>query len=181
MNIKYTYIFILLFPLCARGQYLIGISTVWNDSFKEWTLIAEEESDDGKLEMRWQLRNDWSEWDFDFAGVRGEIFLKRENDNQHWQARGNGDVVNARTVWPGDRSEWQVSYQDIDLTIRTVIRDIADEWVVEDRRYGTFLVYTDWEGDPRDWIIEDNLSEDIPHLMKIMLVHVVLMQSIPRI
>ena len=163
------------------GQYIYGISTEWDDSFKEWIIWAEEEEFDGSLSMRWPLRNDWSEWDFEFSGQRGAFYLKRQNDPEYWEGSMGNQLVSCRTVWPGDRRSWMVVQGDKRMQISTAFGNIADEWIAEDSRYGRLRIFTDWEGDPRDWIIEDELSDEIPLLMKLMMIHIALMQSIPRI
>lgn len=167
--------------LPVNAQILVGVSTQWNDSFKEWNILGETEEDDGTLTMRWPLRNDWSSWDFRFEEIRGELYMRRANDPDYWEGSGDGQLVSCRAVWPGDKREWTVTMADIRIKIRTRFNNIADEWIAEDQRYGSFYMYTDWEGDPRDWIIEDKLSEEVPFLMKIMMMHIVLMQSVPRI
>ena len=165
----------------VSGQTIYGMSTEWNDSFREWIILGEDEDQDGSLEIRWPLRDDWTEWDWDFGGIRGEFYMRRPNDPEAWEGSGDGALVEGRTVWPGDRSRWVVVSGNIRMELGTRYSHIADEWIAEDRKFGRLYIYTDWEGDPRDWVIEDELSEEVPLVMKLLMVHIALMQSVPKI
>lgn len=163
------------------GQRIYGVSTEWNDSFREWIIYGEDEDQDGTLDMRWPLRNDWTEWDWDFADIRGEFYMRRPTDPEAWEGSGDGVIVEGRTIWPGDRGKWVIVSGELRIEIRTRYTNIADEWIVDDRKYGKLRMYTDWEGDPRDWIIEDELSEDVHVVVKLFMIHIALMQSIPKL
>lgn len=167
--------------LSVNAQEILGVRTYWNDDFREWIILAEEEKNDGKLQMMWELRNDWTEWEFDFLHLRGKIEQPRTNDAEFWTLKSGYENITMRTVWPGDRTEWKVSDGFINLVIKTRYNNVGDEWLVNDGKYGDFYIYTEWEGDPRDWLIEDFLEPEVSTLMKIALIHVVLMQSAPRI
>ena len=159
----------------------MGVSTEWDNTFSEWIIFAEDEEDDGKLVMKWPLRQDWSEWEVEFGGIDGELYLRRENDPGLWEGSADNQLITARTVWPGDMSEWIIVQEGIRINLRTRYGNLADEWIVDHPRYGFLRMYTDWEGDPRDWIVEDELSEEIPKLMKLMIIHLVLIQSAPKL
>jgi hypothetical protein len=129
----------------------------------------------------WELRNDWREWEFDYLNIRGKIEQPRSKDNQFWTLKSGYESVTMRTVWPGDYSEWKISDGKISLVVKTRYNNLADEWLVNDPNYGDYYMYTEWEGDPRDWIIEDFLDPNVSLLMKIAVVHIVLMQSSPKL
>jgi len=163
------------------GQSIYGVSSYWNDSFKEWIILAPEEEDDGKLQMMWELRNDWTEWEFEYMGMRGRIEQPNDRQPEYWELKSGYQTVTMRTQWPGDFSEWRIASDSITLVIKTRYNQIADEWVIDDSKYGDFYMYTEWEGDARDWLIKDFLAEEVSLLMKIAIVHIVLLQSVPRI
>ena len=167
--------------LSVNAQEILGVRTYWNDDFREWIIMAEEEKNDGKLQMMWELRNDWTEWEFDFLNLRGKIEQPRTNNPEFWTLKSGYENITMRTIWPGDRTEWKITDGFINLVIKTRYNNIGDEWLVNDSKYGDFYMYTEWEGDPRDWLIEDFLEPEVSTLMKLALIHVVLMQSAPRI
>lgn len=170
----------LLFSLDCFSQYIVGLHSRWEDSFHEWVILGEYEDDDGLLETRWKLKNDWTEWNFTFSGISGDIIMRHKSNPGFWETRSNGLLVTARAIWPQDPTQWQITFGNYKLILKTRFGLIGDEWLVDDEKAGTFYMYTEWEGDPRSWIIEDNLEENIPVLVKIAMIHTVIMQSIPR-
>lgn len=166
--------------LTNTAQEIFGVRTYWNDDFKEWIILAEDEKNDGKLQMMWELRNDWTEWEFNFLDWRGKIEQPREKDHEFWTLKSGYETITMRTSWPGDRTEWKISDGSMSLVVKTRYNNIGDEWLVSDPVYGDFYMYTEWEGDARDWITEDYLEPVVTTLMKIAIIHVVLMQSAPR-
>ncbi len=179
------------------AQALSGISTRWSDSFVEWELFAfsqdttqPEETDSeapdeepvGEIKLRWlNLRDDWSEWDYNIGDERGTIKLKWKNDPTHWELRSyDGAVVTMRTAWSNDLTEWRVTDNTLSLTLRSRWTNQFDEWVVQDPSRGTFYLYTLRSGDPRDWAIEDDLDSSVSRQMKLALVFIAIFQSTPR-
>ncbi len=127
----------LAMALPAQEQRLSGISSRWSDSFVEWEIYAvnadtstaaeEKESDYpdedvvGELKLRWlNIRDDWSEWDFQIGEWRGTIRQKWKDDKNQWELRTyEGDVVTMRTAWPNDFKEWRVTDNTMALTLRS--------------------------------------------------------------
>ena len=82
--------------LGAQEQHLSGVSSRWSDSFVEWEIYAvsadtsasEEDDSDypdeemvGELKLRWlNLRDDWTDWDFQYGDLRGTIRQKWKDD-----------------------------------------------------------------------------------------------------
>ncbi|MEK7255601.1 MAG: hypothetical protein AAB316_12705, partial [Bacteroidota bacterium] len=62
---KNLLIILAFLPLAAQAQYLTGIATRYDDSFVEWNFFSEDE-EEGELKMRWQLQDDWTQWDYRF-------------------------------------------------------------------------------------------------------------------
>ncbi len=187
-------------PFCflvnARAQTAVmsTMSCRWQDSFAEWELYSSlrqadleegEEAEEelyGTLKLRWlNVRDDWSEWDFELGGERGTIRQKWKDDPQQWELRTySGTIITMRTVWPGDFKEWRVSDNSITLNIRSKWTNQLDEWQVEDDAYGNFYLYTLRTRDPRDWAIEDNLDREISEEMKLAMVFLVIFNSSPK-
>ncbi len=174
------YLAILLFPLSSHAQYLAGMGTKWSDSFTEWTIFTDEEGEEGELVMRWQSRGDWTEWDYRLGDVMGTFKLVWKNDPGQWELRGNGRTITARTVFPRDFREWRITDNTNTLTLRCRYTNNFDEWQLKEDRFGNFDIFTEWEGDPREWGINDELDETISLEMKLVAVFVAVITSSPR-
>ncbi len=176
---KNLLIILAFLPLAAQAQYLTGIATRYDDSFVEWNFFSEDE-EEGELKMRWQLQDDWTQWDYRFEDAIGNIEMKWRDNPNEWELRGNNKIVTARTLWNGDFKEWRISNSDFNLTLRTRWNNQLDEWELRDGDHGTFRMLTAWERDPRDWVIEDGLDEEVSFEMKLMLVFLVVFNSSPK-
>ena len=189
----------LLGSLLLQAQTLSGIRTRWSDSFVEWeyfafstdsTAIQEALDNDepypedlaGDMKLRWlNIRDDWSEWDFEFGEFRGTIKLKWKNDPSQWELRSfDGQIITMRTAWPGDPTEWRISDNTTTLLLKSRWKNQFDEWLVDDKDHGIFYLYTLRETDPRDWIIEDKLDPSISTPMRLACVFVAVFNSTPR-
>jgi hypothetical protein len=197
-----TFLRILLFlgltARCAYGQSLSSAHTRWLNSFVEWELYAfasdsatydEAEGEApqevvfGDLKLRWlMMREDWTDWEFTTPEGRGTIRMKWKDDPTQWELRTySGAVVTMRALWPDDLTEWRVTDNNVSLTLRSRWKNMYDEWRVDDPARGTFYMYTFYEGDPRDWAIDDRLHASIPIPVKVALTFLVLFHSSPRI
>ncbi len=162
------------------AQHLAGLSTRWDDSFTEWNIVLEEEVQEGEIIMRWAQRNDWSEWDFRVGELSGAIKVKWKGDANLWELRADNEIVTIKTVWKDDFRQWEVKSGNIGFDVESRWSNILEEWSASDKRFGNLIMYTNWEGDLRDWIIEDNLNEQISMPMKIALVFIPVIYSTPK-
>lgn len=183
----------------SQAQTLSSISTRWNDSFVEWEIYAatprdstREETDEdseepdeslvGELKLRWlNVRDDYSEWDYEIDGERGTIRQKWKDDPSQWELRSySGSVVSMRTTWPGDFNEWRVTDNSIALNLKSRWTNQFDEWLVDDANRGRFYMYTMVERDPRDWTIEDSLDESVSQSVKMALIFLTVFNGSPK-
>lgn len=136
----------------------------------------------GEFKLRWlNVRDDWSEWDFELGGERGTIRQKWKDDPQQWELRTySGVVVTMRTAWNGDFKEWRVSDNDVTLNIRSKWSNQFDEWQVQDANYGNFYLYTLRSQDPRDWAVDDKLTPNISVEMKLAMIFLVIYNTSPK-
>jgi hypothetical protein len=191
----------LLFCLAntLQGQKLSSVSTRWNDSFVAWelytsiprdsTLEPEEEGDapdeelTGELKHRWlNVRDDWSEWDYQLGEEQGTIKVKWKDQPTQWELRSyDGNVITMRTAWGNDYTEWRVTDNDVTLILKSKWKNQLDEWLVEDSAHGRFYMYTLRSRDPRDWAIVDNMGAEISESMKIALTFLSIFNSTPKI
>lgn len=191
---------LLLLPAAAlQAQKLSSISTRWNNSFVEWELYTilprdtlaepEEETEEpqeersGELKHRWlNVRDDWSEWDYQLGDEQGTIKVKWKDQPSQWELRSyDGNVITMRTSWPNDYTEWRVTDNDVTLQLKSRWKSQLDEWLVDDPAHGRFYMYTLRTQDPRDWAIEDHLDEKISQSLKLALVFLTIFNSSPRI
>lgn len=179
-------IFILLFFFWLgysnlSAQYLSGIATRWSDDFSEWIIYPEnEEEEEGYLRMRWQNQRDWTIWDYSLGDWSGAIKLKWKNNPNEWEFRGNNEIVTARTLWNNNLLEWRITTRSGQYTLKSRYGNLLDEWQLRNSKNGTFRMYTNWEGDPRDWIIIDELDEAISLTTKIAMMFIVVYHSSPK-
>jgi hypothetical protein len=181
--------------LRAQAPVFSSVSTRWNDSFVEWEIFVTppdappaeagedvEEEFFGELKLRWlNMRDDFSEWDYEIGGVRGTIRQKWKDDPTQWELRSyDGSVVSMRIAWPGDFTEWRVTDNTTTLTLKSRWTNQLDEWLVQDASLGKFYLYTLRARDPRDWAIEDDLDESVSESMRFALIFLTLANSAPR-
>lgn len=174
----------------ARAQVLHTISTRWNDSFVEWELFSlptqdaeeTEEYKSGEIKQRWlQIREDWSEWEFETDSMRGTIRAKWKDNPSEWELRTyDGDIITLRPVFPRDFTQWRVTDNTIALEIKSKYTSQLDEWLVQDSGHGTFYMYTLRARDPRDWAIEDHLDEKVGYATKLALIFITVYCASPR-
>lgn len=160
---------------------LTGAAVKWNDSFAEWTIFTGEDNLEGELTLRWPLNNDWTEWQYRLGDATGTIKIKWIDNPNEWEARGNGQVVTARTLWNNDFREWRITSGSTNIVLRTRYRNLNDEWEIrENKEAGFFEMYTSYERDPRDWVIVDELSQEVNLTTKMTLAFLVLFHSTPK-
>lgn len=165
----------------ATAQELIGFSVEYGDTFMEWDVIpADEAIDIGELNLSWPDKSDWNDWDYNVAGRVGNIHQKWINRPNEWELIDGEYIVSIRNQWKGDFTVWKITCDDYVLKFESKYNNIADEWTLTTKKYGTFDVFTDFEGDPRDWIIEDRLDKDFPLALKMAMVYVSMYYSVPH-
>jgi hypothetical protein len=178
-NLILAFLFTVL-PFLLSAQYLTSISTRYSDSFIEWTFYTEDEEEEGDLAIRWLLQNDWTEWEYRIGETFGTIKTKWRDSPEEWELRGNNKIVTARTIWSGDYREWRITDNHLTLTLKTKWGNLWDEWLLRDDSHGNFNMYTEWERDPRDWVIVDELDDEVSFEMKMMMMFIVVFHSSPK-
>jgi hypothetical protein len=169
-----------LLPLTGYGQTLVGLSTRWDDSFSEWVLYTENGDEEGEITMKWPLRGDWSEWNFRLGELSGTIQMKWKGDPNLWELRAGNEIVTIRSVWKDDWRQWEVKNGGIQLDVKSRWANILEEWTAVDKRFGVMKIYTAWEGDLRDWVIEDELEDEVSLPTRIALAFIPVFYSTPK-
>ena len=174
-------LFLSVLPFAMSAQTLTGFGTRWSDSFTEWRILTAQEELEGELVQIWQGQNDWNDWRYRLGESAGTIKLKWPNNPNQWEARGDNYIITARTLYHDNFLQWRVSDGTHTVTLRCQYNNIFDEWALQSDRYGWFEMYTYYEGDPRDWVIVDELDPAVPLPMRMMLGFLVIFHSTPKI
>jgi hypothetical protein len=174
------------------------LSTRWSDSFVEWEIYAWAEPDStltdddvdvepeeeliGEMKLRWlQVKEDWSEWEFQLRGERGTIKAKWRNDLTQWELRTySGQVITMRTAWPNDNTQWRITDNSVSLLFKSRWTNLFDEWQCEDKAHGNFYVSTLRRNDPRDWAIDDQCKESVSEYLKLAMMFITVLQCSPK-
>lgn len=178
----------LLFTSLLFSQPLSGISTQWSDSFVAWDIFIWDKNEEekevitGTLTQRWiNVKEDWTEWDFNFDEQEGTIKLKWKNDPSQWELRSfRGDIVTMKMIWTGDITEWRISDGMITLDWHSRYTNTLGLWELRTKEYGKFSVQVMNDNDPRDWDITDELDDNISVSMKLAMTFIAVWQSSPK-
>ena len=161
------------------AQKIIGLEAKYVNTFREWIITTEDETIHGELWMRWPYQNDWTEWDLRMGDVMASFKQKWKEDPNLWEIQCNGVTVNARTAWNGEFYRWKLTDGKHQFTWRSEYANDLDEWIIDDN--GSFEVHTFWGGDPRAWVIKDELPEDVSLAMRLAMIFLAVHFSSPRI
>lgn len=174
LKIGVTMIIVLSTCLSGVAQQFVGLGSVWSNEYSEWRIYIEDY--EGLLSVAWQ--GDYSEWRYEIdEETSGTIRLKWKDDPSNWEIRGNdGTLITARTIWPNSFREWRLTDNDKSVELKPKWGNVDHEWLMKSRSYGTFYIYQDWEGDPREWTIEDKTNDLSPH-MKMGLLFITMVRS----
>lgn len=161
------------------AQQITAVATQWSDSFKEWTIYTATEGEEGSLRLRWNSRGDWTQWDYRIGEWTGQIKTKWPERIDEWEVRGENQIISARALWRDNLREWRVtSPEGHQYKWQSRYGNMLDEWVIDSEKHGFFEMYTAFEGDPREWIIVDELDASLPERM--MLVFLTIINSTPK-
>ena len=167
--------------ITVQAQNIIGVGTRYNDSFREWEVHTPDEFHTGTLQLRWTIREDWTEWDFRLGDTTAQIRLKWSDDPNLWEIKCLGTTVTARTTWNNDFRQWKLSDGTHRINWQSRYGNIRDEWIMRESDCGDLTVYTYWEGDPREWVVIDELNPDVSYAMRLALIFIAIFNSVPKV
>jgi len=176
--VVFMFTFLCLEPTVA--QKITGISTTYSDSFREWIIPTEDPDITGELRMRWTFQNDWTEWDLRVGELAATIVQKWKEDPSLWEVRCDGIIVTAKTTWRGDFHQWKLSDGKNRFNWGSRYGNNLEEWTTDNPDDSFFQLYTYREGDPRDWVVIDQLPEDVSTAMKIAMIFLAIHFSAPH-
>jgi len=183
MNIKKFVIsffaFLVILP-CTDAQRITKVEAKWLDSFREWNIETEVDGLDGSLSATWALSDDWAEWGYDLGENTGSMKLKFAPDPNLWEFRSGNEVITARTIWSNDITEWRFTDGERIIQLRLKRDATPFIWFSEGETHGFIDIYTEYEQDPRVWLIEDKLNEDISVLYRMAMIFIAINHSSPK-
>lgn len=159
---------------------MTALSTRYADSFKEWHIVTEDEEVAGDMRMRWSFRDDWSEWDVQLRQMNASIRQKWKDDPNLWEIRCAGITVNARTAWPGEFGRWKLSDGRNQFNWQASRAVPPAEWTLDNPPSGGFQLYPYWEGDPREWVVRDELPDEVSLAMRVAMMFLAVHFSSPK-
>lgn len=164
---------------------LTGASSYYDDSAVEWTIFGvdtntvEPEEIEGTLSIKWILRNDFSEWTFDYNNEFTNVKMKFD-DFSRWELRTEyNEIVDIKTRWRNDITEWKISYDGITYLWKAEYKNDLNSWFFETENAGYFDMYTQYENDTRDWGIEDQ-TNGIPDCVKHAAIFITIYCTTPK-
>lgn len=180
---KKLYIFLLMVGTStvvkAQVPELYAAYTQWSDTFGEWNIASIEDKQFGSLERNYPAGNDWTSWTVQYNGYSGTIKQKWTNQPHQWELRYANQLVTMRPIFREDFASWRIEGNQKTVTWLKQFQNLDAPWTI--RQHPGFTIYTEFEGDPRDWIIEDDLiSEEITISMKLAMLFITLFYSSPK-
>jgi len=180
---------VLALPQSYCQTIITGIESYYDDSASEWTMYGldpEEEQEmeemqeiDGSLRIKWILRNDFSEWTFDYNNEISNIKMKFD-DFSRWELRTeNNDIVDIQTKWRNDITEWKITHGGSIYKWQSEYKNELNSWFFETDSSGYFDMYTLYSNDSRDWGIEDQ-TIDIPDCVKLAAIFITIYCTTPK-
>ena len=181
--IRYFSVVLFLSIYCLQvgfNQTLTGVSTIWDDDYREWSLFtAEDTLNLGTLELTGLINSPRMDWSYRVLESFGRIRNIQRNNYTTWEVQGPYNLVNVRQQWPDDLREWRVTDNRLTVNWRSRYQHHYEEWVLSHGDYGHFSMYTLNPGDPRDWVIVDKMRDDFPFEMKMAFVFVTIFFTSP--
>jgi hypothetical protein len=163
----------LTFLLCNSISYaqnnFKSISSIHDNSATEWIIYGIDSNEDeweSHLYLKWPLRDDWNHWTADFINSYISIKQQWNLDPAHWELSSDTLNVSIKQKWRNDLSEWDLIYNGNRVKWKAIYPDRLDEWYFETDSHNSFDMWTRYQGDPRDWDIEDR-APNIPDEVKL--------------
>ena len=173
----------MLFSIAINAQSrFLSINSTYDHSAAEWliyTLDADNYEKESRLYLKWPLRNDWTHWTIDFEDAFMSIKRQWNLTPQHWELTHENRVISMKQKWRNDLSEWDIHYSGNILKWKTVYPNRLDEWYFEIDEENYFDMWTRYNGDPRDWDIDDR-APNIPDEVKLAAMFITIYLANPR-
>ena len=110
----------------------------------------------------------------------GRIKLRNKSDVRIWELRSGGKVLTMKAIYPDDFNQWRITDDSYTINFQTKYTNLYDGWEMSASKSGSFNVYTQWEMDPRDWIIQDKSNDKVTFPFKMAMIFIASYYSSPK-
>ncbi len=158
------------------------MGSVYDDSLHEWFIDAANANDsivESNIRLKWPLRNDINEWVIDFGDKYYSVKMRWQSFPIQWEINGGENVVTMRQKWRGDPNVWIINYGDYNVSWQTLYPNMFQDWFFEFDENTFFEMWMRYEGDVRDWDINDKAA-NIPDEVKIAAIFTTVYLTIPK-
>lgn len=164
------------------AQNMGGIYAYQADDLREWIILDDEGNEAGTLKMRWSMQYDLAFWDYTFGEHTGEIRARWRDNFREWQVQEGSEIITMRQTWKDIPTEWELTNDgDIQVSWLTRWANSPEEWELREKSdLGRFEVFTAYEGDPRDWVIIDELDPNFSVPVRMGMVFIPILLIMPR-
>ncbi|MBK7344426.1 MAG: hypothetical protein IPJ06_15810 [Saprospiraceae bacterium] len=164
------------------AQNMGGIYAYQADDLREWIILDDEGNEAGTLKMRWSMQYDLAFWDYTFGEHTGEIRARWRDNFREWQVQEGSEIITMRQTWKDIPTEWELTNDgDIQVSWLTRWANSPEEWELREKSdLGRFEVFTAYEGDPRDWVIIDELDPNFSVPVRMGMVFIPILLILPK-
>ncbi len=156
------------------AQKVVGISTQYDDRFDKWVIVTDSAGLEGTIEATWASLHDYTEWQYNIGDQSGIIRMRQKENPNVWEIMGGGEIIEARTLYPGEFNHWQMQGGRISVDVE-IYRRRPEQWLAKYRQQDIYF-YTYRERDLRDWIVENNASFSVP--LQLALIFIPILQVV---
>lgn len=164
--------FIFLCTLSYSQSKFFAVASEYDDSAVSWYLYAEDDDYNeiqSSVRAKWPLKNTWTEWQFDHLDYYWDMYLRYQTNPQHWFLDTYNTKISIKQKWRNDLTEWTISYDKHRLKWTTEYGRDVSYWYFEDKELGFMQMWTTYDGDARDWEVEDE-APDVPDEVKMAMI-----------
>lgn len=165
--------FILFYtPSSFTQSTFYAVGSEYDDSAVSWNLFAIDEDDNefqSNISAKWPLKSSWTEWQFDHLQYYWDMYLRYQTNPQHWFMDTYNTKISIKQKWRNDLTEWIITYNNQKLKWTTEYGRDVSQWYFEDKQLGFMQMWTTYEGDARDWDIDDQ-APNVPDEVKMAMI-----------
>lgn len=182
MRVVLFTIFLMSISFCFGQSEFLGLSAQWDDRLDAWeVLYYDPEGEENAIELSqvWPLRTDWESWRLQGDDITGDISTQWRGDLTRWNIKIGEERLEIRQRWRNAPNQWEIVSDRGRSLLRTQLTNNANVWICS-LEEGDFAMYTMYDGDPRDWVIEDYIIDSLSDTEKLAMIFIALFQSIPK-
>jgi len=94
------------------SQDIQFMRSYYADDFRDWIFFDSEDHEIGSMRARFQLKEDYSQWDFRVGELSGFILQRWNGKANEWEIRSGNTFITVTATWPGQFDSWRISTKD---------------------------------------------------------------------